>query len=288
MYLPSYVSIYLTNYLYIPYMMQGCHTPPPPPPPHPMVSPVAWQVGVVLFGLVAFPVWSCLASSPPPCGLAPVVFLVGPAPPVGGSMFYSGMVWLLPLVSTNVIVTCLVPSPPCGLGPVVVLVGPAPPVWGSVFYRDMVWLPPLVSSNVIVTCSLPYKISCGSFLLANGAVPALMRFSAPVKKHCRDHSPSSSLPLVCLGSFRLCGTAESWEQRRLRGPGGRGPGSGGIPWRGGGGGVGVGGWGPGTREHIYTYAYIRRAHSTEVVVCPAVGAAGAEHVERASGKKHIL
>ena len=87
-----------------------------------------------------------------------MVFLVGPAPPVGGSVFYRGMVWLLPLVSSNVIVTCLVPSPPCGVGPVVVLVGPAQPVWGSVFYRDMVWLLPLVSSNVIVTCSLPYKV----------------------------------------------------------------------------------------------------------------------------------
>eukprot|EP00439_Symbiodinium_sp_Y106_P073099 s155_g13.t1 len=84
---------------------------------------------VVLFGLVAFPVWSCLATSPPPCGV----------------------------------------------GPVVVLVGPAPPVWGSVFYIDMVWLLPLASRNVIVTCY---------FLLANGApVPALMRFSTPVKKH---------------------------------------------------------------------------------------------------------
>ena len=87
-----------------------------------------------------------------------MVFLVGPASPVGGSVFYRGMAWLLPLVSSNVIVTCLVPSLPCGVGPVVVLVGPAPPVWGSVFYRDMVWLLPLVSSNVIVTCSLPYKM----------------------------------------------------------------------------------------------------------------------------------
>ena len=70
-----------------------------------MVSP---QVGslfprLVLFGLVPSP--------PPPCGVGPVVFLVGPAPPVGGSVFYRGMVWLLPLVGSNVIVTCLVPSP---------------------------------------------------------------------------------------------------------------------------------------------------------------------------------
>ena len=126
--------------------------------PHPMVSPLACHVGSCLVGLVAFPtglVWPRLL---PPCGVGPVAFLVGPAPPVGGSVFYRGMVWLLPLVSSNVIVTCLVPSPPCGVGPVVVLVGPAPPVWGSVFYGDMVWLLPLVSSNVIVTCSLPYKI----------------------------------------------------------------------------------------------------------------------------------
>ena len=79
----------------------GCHTPPPPPTPWYPPLPVKWVV--VLFGLVAFPVWSCLASSPPlwsgTCGV-----------------FYRGMVWLLPLVSGNVIVTCLVPSPPVGWG----------------------------------------------------------------------------------------------------------------------------------------------------------------------------
>ena len=61
-----------------------------------------------------------------------MVFLVGPATPVGGSVFYRGMVWLLPLVSSNVIVTVSPLS-----GPVVVLVGPARPVWGSE-NRDMV------------------------------------------------------------------------------------------------------------------------------------------------------
>ena len=58
-------------------MMQGCHTP-PPPPPTPWYPPLPVKWVVVLFGLVAFPV------SPPPCGVRPVVFLVGPAPPVGG------------------------------------------------------------------------------------------------------------------------------------------------------------------------------------------------------------
>ena len=126
--------------------------PHPRSPPHPMVSPLACQVGSCL-------VWPCyvprlvligLVPSPPlwsgACGL-----FGWPRPACGGQCvlqrFYRGMVWLLPLVSSTVIVT----------GPVVVLVGPAPPVWGSVFYRDMVWLLPLVSSNVIVTCSLRYK-----------------------------------------------------------------------------------------------------------------------------------
>ena len=108
---------------------------------------------------------------------------------------------------------------------------PAPPAWGSVFFRDMVWLLPLVSSNVIVTCSLPYKIRCCSCLLANGApVPALMRFSAPVKKHW-------------LGSLVV---RDRWEQGR---PGARGrEAGGGIPLGGGGGAA--------TREHIYTHMCI--------------------------------
>ena len=95
-----------------------------------MVSPLACQVGSCLVWPCCFP-FGLVPSPPPPRGVGPVVFLVGPAP------FYRRMVWLLPLVSSNVIVTCLVSSPPCGVGPVVVLVGPAPPVWGSVFYKDM-------------------------------------------------------------------------------------------------------------------------------------------------------
>ena len=69
-YTHTHMHIYIYIYIYI-YMMQGCHTPPPPTPWYPPL-PVKWVV--VLFGLVAFPVWSCLASSPPPlwsvaCGL---------------------------------------------------------------------------------------------------------------------------------------------------------------------------------------------------------------------------
>ena len=112
--------MHMRMYIYI-YMMQGCHT---PPPPHPMVSPVACQVGGCLVSPCCFPGLVLFGLVPSrPCGVAPVVFLVGPAPSVEGSVFYRGMVWLLPLVGSNVIVTCLVPSPPCGLGPVVVLLG---------------------------------------------------------------------------------------------------------------------------------------------------------------------
>ena len=97
-------------------MMQGCHTP-PPPPPNPMVSPLACQVGS-LFGLVAFPVglvWP--RPLPPPLWSGTCGLFGWPRPACGGSVFYRGMVWLLPLVSSNVIVTCLVPSsPPVGWG----------------------------------------------------------------------------------------------------------------------------------------------------------------------------
>ena len=81
------------------------------------VSPLACQVGSCL-------VWPC-------CFPRLVLFGLVPSPPVewglwsfwlapprlwGGSVFYRRMVWLLPLVSSNVIVTCLVPSPPVGWG----------------------------------------------------------------------------------------------------------------------------------------------------------------------------
>ena len=57
-----------------------------------MVSPLACQWVVVLFGLVAIPVWSCLASSPPflwsgACGL-----FRWPSPACGGQcVLHDGM-----------------------------------------------------------------------------------------------------------------------------------------------------------------------------------------------------
>ena len=101
------IRIHIHIYIYI----YDAGLPHPPPPPAPWYPPLLVKWVVVLFGLVAFPVWSFLASSPPPpCGVGPVVFLVGPAPPVGGSVFYRDMVWLLPPVSSNVIVMLVVMS----------------------------------------------------------------------------------------------------------------------------------------------------------------------------------
>ena len=151
-FLSTHTCVYYV-YMHV-YMMQGCHT--PPPPPHPMVSPLACQVGSCLFGLVAFPVWSCLASSPPPLWSGACGLFGRPRP---GSVFYRGSteVWY-GCCRLLVVLSSLRPSPPCGVGACGRFGGPRPPVWGSVFYRDMVWLLTLVSSNVIVTCSLPYKI----------------------------------------------------------------------------------------------------------------------------------
>ena len=164
------------------YMMQGCHTP-PPPPPHPMVSLLACQVGsclvprLVLFGLVPSP--------PPPVEWGPWPFWL--ALPRSTDVWYG-------CCRRYVIVTCLVPSPPCGWGLWSFWLA-RPRLCGAVCSTKicMVWLLPLVSSNVIVTCSLPYKIALFSY---GAPVPALMRFIL--------HRP---LPLVCVGSFRLCGTA---------------------------------------------------------------------------------
>ena len=95
-------------------MYDGLPPPPPSPPPTPWYTPLPVKWVVVLFGLVDFPVWSCLASSPPPppsCGVGPVVFLVGPAPPVGGNVFYRGSkeVWY---GCCRLLVVLSVPSPP--------------------------------------------------------------------------------------------------------------------------------------------------------------------------------
>ena len=94
---------------------------------HPLPPPPRSKV-VFLLGLVAFPVflgglvWPCplpalvlwagyryVPCPLPACGVGPVILLAFPAPPVGGSVFCRGMVWLLLLLRSNVIVTCSLP-----------------------------------------------------------------------------------------------------------------------------------------------------------------------------------
>ena len=88
------------------------------------------------------------------------------------------------------------------------------------------------------------------FLLASGApVPALMRFSAPVKKHWLGSFSIVLPPSGLRGFFAV--VRDRWEQGRHGGPGAKGrEGGGGIPWEGG------GGRGKGTREHIYIYIHV--------------------------------
>ena len=171
-----------------------------------------------------------------------MVFLVGPAPPVGGSVFYRGMVRLLPLVSRNVIITCLVPSPPCGVGPVVVLVAP-PRLCGAVCSTEIIWHGCCrwlaVMSSLRARYHTKYDVA---LFLANGApVPALMRFSAPVKKHWLG-SFSIILPPSGLRMF-VPVVRDRWlGAGAARRPGGRGGGGGGYH-------CGGGGWDP--RPYIY-------------------------------------
>ena len=116
------------NSIMVVYMMQGCHT---PSPPHPMVCPLACQVGSCL-------VWPC-------CFPRLVLFGLVPSPPVEWGLW---SFWLAPprlcgaVCSTEVWYGCrrllVVMSSLRALSPppaVVVLVGPAPPVWGSVFLQ---------------------------------------------------------------------------------------------------------------------------------------------------------
>ena len=88
-----------------------------------MVSPLACQVGSCLVWPCCFPrlVLFGLVPSPPPLWSGACGLFGCPRPACGGQCvlqrFYRGMVGLLPLVgSSNVIVTCLVPSPPVGWG----------------------------------------------------------------------------------------------------------------------------------------------------------------------------
>ena len=252
------------------YMMQGCHTPPPPPSPWYPPLPVKWVV--VLFGLVAFPVWSCLASSPPPpvewdlwsfwlapprlwgavcstevwygcCHLLVAMSslrALSPPPPVGWGLW---SFWLAPprlwwaVCSTEVWYGCchllvamsslraLSPPPPVGWGLWSFWLAP-PRLCGAVCSTE-IWYGCchllVVMSSLRARYHTKYDVALFSLQTVR-PVPALMRFSAPVKKHWLG---SFSIVLPRSG---LRGFVPVVRDRREQGPpaaGGRGQGRGG-------------------------------------------------------------
>ena len=161
-YIYIYIYVYKYIYIYIIIYIYDAGAATPPLPPHPMVSPLACQVGSCLVWMLLSPsglVWP-RPLPPPPVEWGLRSSWLAPPRLWRGSVFYRRMVWLLPLVSSNVIVTCLVPSPPLWGGACGSFWLAPPRLCGAVCSTKicMVWLLPLVSSNVIVTCSLPYKI----------------------------------------------------------------------------------------------------------------------------------
>ena len=183
-----------------------------PPPPTPWYPPLPVKWVVVLFGLVAFPVPRLvlfgLVPSPPP----PVEWGLWSVWSACGGAVCLQTYGMVAAACSNVIVTCLVPSrPPCGWGLWSFWLAP-PRLCGAVCSTKicMVWLLPLVSSNVIDTCSLPYQ---NMMLLFSPCKRCPCPCSDAVLRSCEEalagiilHRP---LPLVCVGSFRLCMTAGS-------------------------------------------------------------------------------
>ena len=140
---------------------------------------------------------------------------------LGQCVFYRGMVWLLPLVRRNVIVTCLVPAPLWG-----VACGrfgwPRPACLGQcVRYRGMVWLLPLVSSNVIVMFSLPYYKTT-KYDVALFSVPSVPVSAAGIILH-RPPSLWFAWFVLGAGAGRGRGPGEGGGEPHCAGGGGPGP-----------------------------------------------------------------
>ena len=231
-------------------MMQGCHT--PPPPPHPMVSPLACQVGSCLVWPCCFvrpccfPLWSCLASSPLPSPLwSGACGLFGwPRPACGGAV-----------CSTDVWYGCcrllVVMSSLRALSP--------PPLWGGACGR-FGWPRPACVGQCVLQRYVWY--GCCRLLAVMSSLRARYHTKllfSPCKRcpcPCSDavHSPSS--PPSGLRGF-VPVVRDRWEEQgRFGGPGAhRGPG------RGGGGDTMGGVWGGGgvgardPRAYIHTYIY---------------------------------
>ena len=145
----------------------GLPHPPLPPPGTPWYPPLPVKWVVVLFGLVAFPVWSCLLRPLPFVERGLWSFWLAPPRLWGAVCVYRGMVWLLPLVSSNVISFWLAPPRLCGA------------VCSTEIWYGCCRLLAVMSS---LRARYHTKYDVALFLLANGApVPALMRFSAPAR-----------------------------------------------------------------------------------------------------------
>ena len=225
----------------------GFRLPHPPSPPSPWYPPLPVKWVVVLFGLVAFPVWSCLASSPPP----PVewdLWSFWLAPPRLWGAVCSTEVWygcchLLVAMSS---LRALSPPPPVGWGLWSFWLAP-PSLCGAVCSTE-IWYGCchllVVMSSLRARYHTKYDVALFSLQTVR-PVPALMRFSAPVKKHWLG---SFSIVLPRSG---LRGFVPVVRDRREQGPpaaGGRGQGREGGGDTMGGGGGGCGGPGP---ESIY-------------------------------------
>ena len=151
-----------------------------------------------------------------------------------GSVFYRRMVWLLPLVSSNVIVTCLVPSP----------------FWGGACGR-FGWPRPACVGQCVLQRYVWY--GCCRLLAVMSSLRARYHTKllfSPCKRcpcPCSDavHSPSS--PPSGLRGF-VPVVRDRWEEQgRFGGPGAQGAGGGGGDTMGGGGG---GGGSPDPRAYI--------------------------------------
>ena len=219
--------MYTHTHIYIYIYDAGLPHPPSPPSQWYPPLPVKWVV--VLFGLVAFPVWSCLASSPPPPVEWDLWSFWLAAPRLWGAVcsteVWYGCCHLLVAMSS---LRALSP-PPVGWGLWSFWLAP-PSLCGAVCSTE-IWYGCchllVVMSSLRARYHTKYDVALFSLQTVR-PVPALMRLSAPVRKHWLG----SFSALVCVGSFRL-------SEQGPPAAGGRGQGRGGGGYHGGGGGVGA-------------------------------------------------
>ena len=207
--------------------MHDAGLPHPPSPPLPMVSPLACQVGSCL-------VWACWPRPlPPPVEWDLWSFWLAP-PRLWGAVcsteVWYGCCHLLVAMSS---LRALSPPPPVGWGLWSFWLAP-PSLCGAVCSTE-IWYGCchllVVMSSLRARYHTKYDVALFSLQTVR-PVPALMRFSAPVKKHWLG-SFSIVPALVCVGSFRLSGTAGSRGRPRPGAGHRKGGGGGGYHGRGG-------------------------------------------------------